>query len=112
MNTENQEILTLTDEAAQELKERLAGQNPGVGLRISVEEGGCSGMRYGMCFDEKQADDSVVEQDGISVFIDPNSAGYLRGAILDFSTELIGGGFTIHNPNARESCGCGHSFHT
>jgi iron-sulfur cluster assembly protein len=75
-----------------------------------VEAGGCSGMQYGMVFDEKRDDDLVADFNGVAVIVDPFSANYLRGSIVDFADTLTGGGFKISNPNARQSCGCGKSF--
>jgi iron-sulfur cluster assembly accessory protein len=63
-----------------------------------------------MVFDEKRPDDASVDLHGVSVLVDPFSANYLRGSVVDFSDELTGGGFKISNPNARQSCGCGKSF--
>lgn len=80
------------------------------GLRVFVEAGGCSGMQYGMVFDEKRADDVTTDFYGVPVFVDNFSANYLRGSIIDFKDELSGGGFKITNPQARQSCGCGKSF--
>ena len=75
-----------------------------------MEQGGCSGMQYGMVFDEKREGDLTFEQHGIDVLIDSFSAQYLRGTVVDFSEALTGGGFKISNPNAKQSCGCGKSF--
>jgi iron-sulfur cluster assembly accessory protein len=85
-------------------------ENAGKGLRVYVEAGGCSGMQYGMVFDERRQDDLGAEFHGVSVVIDPFSANYLRGSVVDFVDSLTGGGFKISNPNARQSCGCGKSF--
>jgi iron-sulfur cluster assembly accessory protein len=113
MNTAATEtIVNLTESAANHVREMLANdeENSGKTLRVYVEGGGCSGMQYGMVFDEKRDDDSVAEFYGVSVLVDPFSANYLRGAVVDFKDELNGGGFRISNPNARQSCGCGKSF--
>ena len=105
-------VIQVTENAASEIKSMLAKEqeNAGKSLRVYVEAGGCSGMQYGMVFDEKRADDLAAELHGVSVLVDPFSANYLRGAIIDFSDSLTGGGFKISNPNARQSCGCGNSF--
>lgn len=80
-------------------------------LRVFVSGGGCSGMQYGMTFDNNpQGVDTVFEQHGLRVIIDPRSLPYLEGANIDYSDSLMGGGFQIDNPNAVSSCGCGHSF--
>jgi len=114
MNTvaETPAVVTLTDEAVNQVKTLLAHQkeNTGKALRVFVEGGGCSGMQYGMVFDERRDDDFSAQFDGVFVLVDPFSANYLRGSMLDFRDELNGGGFKISNPNARQSCGCGKSF--
>lgn len=114
MNTEvlNQSVVTITESAAGQIKHILATEkeNEGKFLRVYVEAGGCSGMQYGMIFDDKRADDLTSDMQGVSVIVDPFSANYLRGSIIDFSDSLTGGGFKISNPNARHSCGCGKSF--
>jgi iron-sulfur cluster assembly protein len=81
-------------------------------LRVGVQGGGCSGMTYFMDFDEPRADDKVFEQGGVKVVVDPKSILVLSGAVLDYSEGLMGSGFTIKNPNAKGSCGCGSSFST
>ena len=104
-------ILTLTPRAAEEVKEILTKpENAGKNFRVYVESGGCSGMQYGMVFDESRAGDFVSEQIGVTVLVDAISAQYLRGTMVDFSDALTAGGFKITNPNAKESCGCGKSF--
>jgi iron-sulfur cluster assembly accessory protein len=106
-------ILRLTPRAATEVKDLLAKpENAGKNFRVFVEQGGCSGMQYGMVFDEQRDGDFVSEQEGLTVVVDAISAQYVRGTVVDFSDELTAGGFKITNPNARESCGCGKSFHT
>ena len=104
-------ILTLTPRAAAEVKHILAKpENAGKQFRVFVEQGGCSGMQYGMVFDEPRDGDFSSDQEGVTVVVDGISAQYLRGTVVDFSDELTGGGFKITNPNAKESCGCGRSF--
>lgn len=105
-------VVKVTESAANEIKALLAreDESTGKGLRIYIEAGGCSGMQYGMVFDEKRPDDESMELAGVSVLVDPFSANYLRGAVIDFVDSLNGGGFKISNPNARQSCGCGKSF--
>jgi iron-sulfur cluster assembly accessory protein len=104
-------IVGLTARAAEECKSLVAlPENAGKNFRVYVEQGGCSGMQYGMVFDEKRDGDFTSEQHGVEIFVDPVSANYLRGTVVDFSDELVGGGFKISNPNAKESCGCGKSF--
>src|SRR5450432_4844391 len=106
-----EKIVGLTARAAGECKSLLAlPENAGKNFRVYVEQGGCSGMQYGMVFDEKRDGDMAAEQHGVEVLVDPVSAQYLRGTVVDFSDALTAGGFKITNPNARESCGCGKSF--
>jgi iron-sulfur cluster assembly accessory protein len=104
-------VVGLTPAAADELKMLHAKpENAGKHMRFYVEKGGCSGMQYGMVFDEKRDGDNVSEQHGVHTLVDAISADYLRGTVVDFSEELVGGGFKISNPNAKQSCGCGKSF--
>jgi iron-sulfur cluster assembly protein/iron-sulfur cluster insertion protein len=109
---QTESVVKVTESAANEIKMLLAraDESTGKGLRIYIEAGGCSGMQYGMVFDEKRPDDESMEFAGVSVLVDPFSANYLRGAVVDFVDSLNGGGFKISNPNARQSCGCGKSF--
>jgi iron-sulfur cluster assembly protein/iron-sulfur cluster insertion protein len=110
-STTSAPVITLTENAAAEVKGILAQpENAGKTLRIFVEQGGCSGMQYSMTFDEKRPDDFQSEMHGVSVLVDPFSAKYLRGTVVDYSDALTGGGFKLSNPNARQSCGCGKSF--
>jgi|SRR3954453_10089273 iron-sulfur cluster assembly accessory protein len=109
----NDSLLQVTSSAADEVKSLLLKpENSGKALRLYVEQGGCSGMQYSMTFDEERADDLKTFMHGVSVLVDPFSAQYMRGATVDFSDALTGGGFKITNPNARQSCGCGKSFTT
>jgi len=104
-------VVSLTPGAAAEVKALLQKpENAGKMFRLYVEQGGCSGMQYSMVFDEQRPDDSAATLHGVPVLVDAFSAQYLRGAIVDFSEELVGGGFKISNPKARQSCGCGKSF--
>ncbi len=104
-------VVHLTAGAATEVKTLLTKpENTGKTLRLFVEQGGCSGMQYSLVFDEVRPDDLSAQAHGVSVVVDPFSVQYLRGAVVDFSDELTGGGFKITNPNARQSCGCGKSF--
>src|SRR4051812_629786 len=104
-------VVGLTPAAASEVKTLLAKpENAGKMFRVYVEQGGCSGMQYSMVFDEQRPDDSAAVLYDVSVLVDPFSAQYLRGAVVDFSEDLVGGGFKITNPTARQSCGCGKSF--
>ena len=105
-------MFEVTTKAAGEVKRLLLdeGMSEAV-LRVRVVPGGCSGFSYEMGFDDTTEDtDKVIEMDGIKVAIDELSFPYLQGSILDYSDGLSGTGFTIKNPNAKGSCGCGSSF--
>lgn len=110
--THDDAILKLTDAAVQNVK--AAAQREGLGdpgLRVSVVGGGCSGFQYSLGFDSTaRPDDMIIEQDGVRVFIDPMSAQYLQGVLIDYVTGLHGAGFKFVNPNAARTCGCGSSF--
>lgn len=111
VSLKNENIVGLTEAAAVEVRSMLQQpDNAGKMFRVYVEQGGCSGMQYGMVFDEQRDGDVVGDQFGISVLVDAFSAQYLRGTQVDFSDALTGGGFKISNPNAKQSCGCGKSF--
>jgi len=112
--THPQSIVTLTESAAEEVRAKLAAdpQGSSKGLRLFVEKGGCSGMQYGMVFDEKRPNDFEASFFGVPVWVDSFSADYLGGSVVDFSDALTGGGFKITNPQAAQSCGCGKSFET
>lgn len=107
-------MITMTPEAVDQLKEYLTDEGmPEAMLRVFVAPGGCSGLQYGMSVEEtSEEDDHVIEQDGIKLLVDQFSAMYLGGAEIDYVNSLMGGGFTVRNPNAVASCACGHSFDT
>ena len=103
--------VTLTQSAADRIKAILAKQPGAKALRVAVDGGGCSGFSYRFDFaDGAESGDLVIERDGAQVVIDEMSLEFLRGAEIDFSTELIGAAFRINNPNATAACGCGTSF--
>jgi iron-sulfur cluster assembly protein len=106
--------LTLTNEAVSRLRNVLDDQEvPEGALRVFVTPGGCSGFSYGMSLEAApDEDDEVVEQSGVRVVVDAFSVQYLKGAQIDFIDSLMGGGFTVINPNAAKSCACGQSFDT
>ncbi len=99
----------VTDRAYERLAEIGAGAQ-GKALRVAVEGGGCSGFQYDIKLDEAADDDLVLERAGERVVVDSVSLPFLADAVIDFSEELIGARFTIENPNATSSCGCGTSF--
>ncbi|NKQ54369.1 iron-sulfur cluster assembly accessory protein [Amycolatopsis sp. K13G38] len=106
--------LTVTEAAAVKAKALLAQEEGGgdLRLRIAVQPGGCSGLRYQLFFDDRSVEgDLVREFDGLRVAVDRMSAPYLAGAVVDFVDTIEQQGFTIDNPNASGSCACGDSFH-
>lgn len=105
-------MITLTDTASVKVKELIAQEgDDNLMLRVAVRPGGCAGFSYEMFFDsQKDSEDMVAEQGGVSVVVDPSSAQLLTGATLDYKDGLQGAGFAIDNPNAQKSCGCGNSF--
>ncbi|MGH7685830.1 MAG: HesB/IscA family protein [Candidatus Dormibacteria bacterium] len=110
-------LVTVSDTALGQLRGLIAEQpaDKPVALRVFIQSGGCSGFSYGMGLDENQPheDDHVIDIDtGLKVYVDSNSAQYMEGAEIDYVEQLMGGGFTIHNPNAVKTCSCGHSFQT
>ena len=104
--------LELTRAAAEKAKKLLAASDHSQGaLRVAVRNGGCSGMRYELLFDESREDDDIeLEFFGLPVRIDPESAGFLEDVTIDYSDDLNDAGFKIQNPGATETCGCGESF--
>ena len=105
-------MITLTDEAMSKVGALIADESEsGLALRVAVRPGGCSGFSYEMYFDsDKAADDLEKEFGGVRVVVDPSSAQLLDGATLDYKDGLNDAGFSINNPNAQSSCGCGQSF--
>lgn len=105
-------MISLTDSAANAVKTAIStATEPASGLRIMVEAGGCAGFKYMMGLAaEARPDDTVVEQNGVKVFVDNKSRDFLSGSTIDFVVALEGSGFTFDNPNAKSSCSCGKSF--
>jgi iron-sulfur cluster insertion protein len=105
-------MITVTNEAVAKIQDILREENnPNLKLRVFVQGGGCSGMQYGFTLDEEQAeDDWDIEISGIQVLVDSMSGGYLQGATVDYKEDTYGSSFTIKNPNAQTTCGCGSSF--
>ena len=104
--------LIVTEKAVQQVKSLLARDKlEGHGLRVLVTDGGCSGFSYKLNFEKEQKpDDTVLEWDGLKVFVDASSAPYLKGTVIDFVSGIYGGGFKFSNPNATGTCGCCTSF--
>lgn len=113
MVQERQE-LSITPLAAERAKEILERYNkPQAAIRVFIKSGGCSGHQYGMAVDERQLEgDTIVEYLGIKLVVDRMSFPLLAGSQVDWVDNLMGGGFSVNNPNATSSCGCGHSFRT
>ncbi|MBM7648531.1 iron-sulfur cluster assembly protein [Bacillus ectoiniformans] len=111
---ENKQVVTITEAAAYQIKEMMKqNEEEGANLRVTVHGGGCSGLSYGMGFDQEvKEDDTELDQFGIHIVVDKESVDILSGTVIDFKQSLMGGGFTIENPNAIASCGCGSSFRT
>ena len=106
--------VVLTDGAASKVKTLLEQEGEtGLALRVAVQPGGCSGLRYQLFFDDRDLDGDVVNTfgEGVNVVTDRMSAPYLKGAVIDFVDTIEKQGFTIDNPNATGSCACGDSFH-
>jgi iron-sulfur cluster insertion protein len=104
--------ISVTESAASKIKDLLAEENKAdSGLRVFVQGGGCSGFQYGLMIEENGGvGDQTYESNGIKLYVDPVSLSYLKGAEVDFVDTITGGGFTIKNPNATSTCGCGSSF--
>ena len=103
--------VTLSDRAARRIAKILETEPAGSMLRVAVNGGGCSGFQYEFLIAaERNADDLVIEKNGVAVLVDEVSLQYMSGAEIDFAEELIGAAFKIRNPNATASCGCGTSF--
>lgn len=105
-------MVTISEDAVEQLKSFLDDQGtPEFALRVFVAPGGCSGLQYGMSVEEAIEDgDTVIDSHGVRLLVDEFSAMYLGGAEIDYVNSLMGGGFTVRNPNAVASCACGHSF--
>ena len=104
--------LVFTDAAASKVSELIQEEdNPNLMLRVFISGGGCSGFQYGFTFDESIEDgDSHIENQGVTLVVDPMSVQYLMGAEIDYTEDLSGAQFVIRNPNASTTCGCGQSF--
>jgi iron-sulfur cluster assembly accessory protein len=106
-------VVTLSAKAAEMVRDILAKEDSdSLALRVYVAGGGCSGLQYGMALDDPSDDDVTINYEGIRVVIDNESLRFIEGAEIDYVDSLMGAGFTVNNPNAVSSCGCGHSFRT
>lgn len=111
---EQTRLISITQKAAEKIVEFMKQENKEkLYLRVYVSGGGCSGLSYGMGFEEKpDEDDAIINENGVEVIIDSYSQKYLKGASVDYVESLMGSGFKINNPNVTKSCSCGHSFST
>jgi iron-sulfur cluster assembly protein len=107
-------MVVITPVAAAEVRKFMEAEGVTAeqgGLRVSVMPGGCSGFKYGLVIEDKGADDDLlIDNDGFKVFVDPFSAQYLSGTVIDYVSSMQGSGFTFKNPNSTGGCGCGSSF--
>lgn len=106
-------MVTLTDNAATKVIDLLAYETPGTRLRIFVQGGGCSGFSYGFTFDDAVNEDDfeiTIKDSPYTLLVDSMSAQYLEGAVVDYTDDLMGSSFSIKNPQAATTCGCGNSF--
>ena len=108
----SEQVIKLTDTAAARIKEIMSGaDNKTIGVRIGVKSGGCAGMSYSMEYaKDKKANDEIIEDKGVKVFIDPAAIIYLLGTEMDYKKEKFSSQFVFKNPNETERCGCGESF--
>ena len=102
--------MTFTESAAEQAKVILASEEAGLNIRCFIQGGGCSGFQYGFTLDQQKDEDWVFETNGVKLLIDPMSGVYFEGATIDYVDDpLNGSAFTIKNPNAKSTCGCGSS---
>lgn len=106
-------LMTLTDAAAERIKQLMANRGKtAAGIRLGVRAKGCSGLSYTLEYaDEKEAQDEIVEDKGVTVFIDPKATLFVIGTQMDYVDDTIQSGFVFTNPNEKGRCGCGESFH-
>ena len=105
-------MIIITESAAKHINTYLTKRGKGLGVRLGVKTSGCSGMAYNLEFvDEVNEDDLIFEEHGARVYIDPKSLVYLDGTQVDYTKEGLQEGFKFENPNVKDSCGCGESFH-
>ena len=104
-------LVRLTASAGEKVRALITRENQGEFLRVAITGGGCNGLSYKLKFaSEPRRGDILVRSSGVAVLVDARTALYLRGTLLDYSTQLIAGGFKFSNPNAKASCSCGESF--
>lgn len=104
-------MITLTANAAEHIQKSIAKRGKGVGVRLGIKTTGCSGLAYKIEYvDEQAPEDTVFEQHGVKLMVDPKSLAYINGTELDYVREGLQEGFKFSNPNERDRCGCGESF--
>jgi len=107
----NENLVRLTPDAGAKVAQLIAREQSGELLRIAITGGGCNGLSYKLRFTtEPRRGDILVRSGGVTVVVDPKTALYLKGTVLDYSHKMLGGGFKFSNPNAKASCSCGESF--
>jgi iron-sulfur cluster assembly accessory protein len=102
--------VTITDTAAEKIRDLVAANDAEQALRVAVRGGGCSGFQYALALDARKDDDHVFEHNGVSVVVDKVSMQFVFGSQVDYVDGLQGAGFTVNNPNVVAACGCGSSF--
>ncbi|MCP8969793.1 HesB/IscA family protein [Ectobacillus ponti] len=107
-------MIVVTEQAAHQIRDMIEQAGEGEQyVRVAVKGGGCSGLSYGLGFDKEAGEgDTVLEHHGVKFLVDQESAPILKGVVIDYKQSMLGGGFTIENPNAIATCGCGSSFRT
>ncbi|MBI2660358.1 iron-sulfur cluster assembly accessory protein [Candidatus Woesearchaeota archaeon] len=107
----NEIIVSLTDKAAEKVKKLLEKESkPDYGLRVGITAGGCSSYMYEIALEkEPKAEDTIIEDKGVRIFINPQSIEFMKGSTVDYLDTLTNAGFKVNNPNVKTSCGCGHS---
>ena len=105
-----QSAVTLTDTAAEKIRDLVAASETEQALRVAVKGGGCSGFQYALALDARKSDDHVFEHNGVAVVVDKVSMQFVFGSEVDYIDGLQGAGFTVNNPNVVAACGCGSSF--
>lgn len=107
-------MITLTDKAAEKVRELMDGQEEGskAGLRVAIRGGGCSGFQYALSFDEQREGDQVFQSNEVNLLVDSQSVEFVDGSEVDYVEGLQGAGFAVNNPNVVAACGCGQSFRT
>lgn len=105
-------MVTLTEKAAEKVKEFMNGESADQGLRVAIRGGGCSGFQYALAFDQQRDGDEVFEYEGIKLLVDTESISFVNGSEVDYVEGLQGAGFAVNNPNVVAACGCGQSFRT